>query len=129
MKKAVIAALIAITLACVAIFITALLIHKEIIEGTENGVATFMILFFCSTLSGHLATRRIKTGKWMSALISGGIIYSVVLSLTLALSDTIFTIESFVNITAVAVGSLLGCIFCAKSTKKKRKKTMIYNKK
>lgn len=129
MKKAVIAALIAITLACISIFITALLIHKEIINGTENSVATFIILFFCSSLSGHLATRGLKAGKWMSALVSGSIIYAVVLALTLALSDTIFSIESFVNITAVAVGSLLGCIFCAKSTKKKRKKTMKYNKK
>ena len=128
-KKAIAAGIIAIALACIAIFITALLIHKEIIKNTENGVATFIILFFCTTLSGHIATRGIKTGKWRFALISGAIVFTAVIALTLVLSDTVFTLESFINIIAVAVGSLLGCIFCAKSTKKKRKKTMIYNKK
>lgn len=128
-KKAVTAGIIAIVLACMGIFITALLIHKEVIKSTENGVTTFIILFFCCTLAGHLSTKGIKIGKWRFALISGAIIYTGVIALTLVLSDTIFTLESFINIIAVTSGSLLGCIICAKSTKKKRKKTFTYNKK
>ena len=128
MKKSAIGSLAGLFFTLAATFAVSTLVYSESIAPDKTNIVMKIILFAACIISGIISSRRTKAGKWRCVIATGTIILLIVLLLTAVCSERVAIAETAVNTLIVASGTSLGCIICAKNTKKKRRKHARYNK-
>lgn len=128
MKKSIIGSLSGLFFTLAVTLAVSTLVYSESIAPDKTNIVMKIVLFAACILSGIVSSNGTKVGKWKCIVATGMIILLMVLLLTAVCSERVVVAETAVNTVIVALGTSLGCIICAKNTKKKRRKHVRYNK-